>query len=179
MTDRMISPLGAAWAPLVPSSQRGRHDPTKPCSDLLQGRKLVRLAAITGADPHIQRGASGRPGPTDHPDHGIRPRRSWCSWIRPISVIDQMISVIMMISPIRPMSPQFVARYDQGCRPDQNRSHRRQALRSSRRTAPEAGTNPRPSGNHSAHGHDPQARGGTSDALAGTIRSRRRCGRPG
>ena len=36
----------------------------------------------------------------------------------------------------------------------QNRSHRRQALRSSRRIAPEAGTNPRPSGNHSAHGHD-------------------------
>jgi hypothetical protein len=25
-----------------------------------QGRKLVRLAAITDADPHIQRGASGR-----------------------------------------------------------------------------------------------------------------------
>jgi hypothetical protein len=88
----MISPLGAAWAPLVPSSQRGRHDPTKPCSDLLQGRKLVRLAAITGADPHIQRGASGRPGPTDHPDHGIRPRR---------------------ISPIRPTTAKSVARYDQ------------------------------------------------------------------
>jgi hypothetical protein len=45
-----------------------------------------------------------------------------------ISVIDQMISVIMMISPIRPTTAKSVARDDQGCRPDQNRSHRRQAL---------------------------------------------------
>ena len=56
-------PLGATRGtadPLV--AEDGHHRPAKPSSGLLQGRKLVldRLAAITGADPDIQGGASGR-----------------------------------------------------------------------------------------------------------------------
>jgi hypothetical protein len=115
-----------------PRRRDGRHGPAKPCSDLLQGRKLVRLAAITGATRTYIVARLVVLARTTIPITGYGHGGSVPSDQQQPSPSPAMIRLLSY----------------------QNRSHRRQALRSSRLIAPEAGTNPRPSGNHSAHGHD-------------------------